>query len=86
MTTLLDKRLARLAQAHTPPAEQRERQWFAVRGYGEGDVGDFLISCGHDVRDGDVIRQIVSPIPGGGGPLVEPYVDITAEMRARNAR
>ena len=70
MPTLLDKRLARLEQAHTPPAEQRERQWFAVRGYGEGDVGDFLISCGHDVRDGDVIRQIVSPIPGVGGPLV----------------
>jgi hypothetical protein len=87
MNTLLDKRLAKLEQVHSPapPPVLRQRQTFYVEGYGDGDVAEFLVACGHDVQDGDIIHTIVSPAPGGG-PLVEPYVDITAEMRARRAR
>jgi len=85
MNALFDKRLAKLEQVHTPPVEQRERQQFYVEGYGDGDPAEFLRSCGHDVKDRDIIRQIVSPAPQGA-PLFAPYVDITAEMRARNAR
>jgi hypothetical protein len=82
MNAFLDKRLVKLEQIHTPPAEQRERQQFYVNGYGYGDPGDFLINCGHDVRDGDIVRHIIGAAPQGG-PLFEPFTDITAEMRAK---
>jgi hypothetical protein len=82
MNALLDKRLAKLEQVHTPPAEQRERQWFYVEGHGDGDPGEFLINCGHHLRDGDIVRHIIGAAPQGG-PLFEPFTDITAEMRAK---
>jgi hypothetical protein len=83
MNSILDKRLAKLEQVHIPPAEQRERQKFYVEGYGDDDPAEFLRSCGHDVKDGDIIRQIVAAAPQGG-PLFAPFVDVTAEIRGRS--
>lgn len=82
MNNILDKRLARLEQAHIQSAEQGARQKFYVGGYGDGDPIDFLRSCGHDVKDGDIVRQIIGAAPQGG-PLVARFQDLTAEIRGR---
>lgn len=84
MNSMIGKRLARLEEIQSAAMPSRERRRFYVSGYGQGDAADFLESCGHDVRDGDIIRQIIDVAPEGG-PLIAPITDITAEIRAKRA-